>query len=315
MELGFRGLHPIANLIFFISITVFGMLFRHPLTVAVCFIAALVYYIRLCRKSAAKTFLCFLLPTLVAVTLINMFFSHYGATRLFGLPGGNSVTFESLFYGFLLGASAVSIMMWFFCYNETVTTDKFLHVFGRALPAAALVVSMALRLIPVYRNRLSVIADGQSGIGKGAESGKLSDRVKNGSDMISVLITWSLENAVETSDAMRSRGYGLKGRTSYSRFEWRIKDILSTVFMLLLDVVMTAGYAAKAVSCVYNPCVVINPAADLQKAYTINALNITLNPLSVSGVLTLAAFCLLAFLPLIIDLKEELKWKRLKLKI
>ena len=138
MENGFKGYHPISNLIFFLSIVVFGMLFKHPVTLAVCFIAALCYYIRLCRRAAVKSFLTFILPTLLFVLVINGLFAHYGATPLLTLPDGNKMTLEAVVYGFVSGVATVSIIMWFFCYSEVVTTDKFMCVFGKIMPAGAL---------------------------------------------------------------------------------------------------------------------------------------------------------------------------------
>ncbi|MCQ2485415.1 MAG: energy-coupling factor transporter transmembrane protein EcfT [Clostridia bacterium] len=315
MEIGFKGYHPIANLIFFASIVVFGLLFKHPVTLAVCFAAALCYYIRLCGRKVLKSFLLFLLPMLLFVLVINGLFAHYGTTPLMTLPDGNSLTFESLIYGFVLGLSTVTIIMWFFCYSEVVTADKFMFVFGRVLPAAALVFSMALRFIPLYKNRLRTIAEAQRGIGCDYKTGTVKQRIKNGGKILSILITWSLENAIETSDSMRARGYGLKGRKNYGKFRWSTKDVITALLMILLDIVMLVGYVKKSVYCIYNPYVIINPSADFGKTYFVNELNLTLNPISPLGILTLSAFTVLCFLPIIIDLREDIKWNRLKSKI
>ena len=315
MEFGFKGYHPVANLIFFGSIVVFGMLFKHPVTLAVCFFAAALCWFRLCRKTAVKSLLAFLLPMLLVVVIINGLFAHYGTTPLLTLPDGNSLTLESLIYGFVLGLLTVTIIMWFFCYNEIVTADKFMFVFGKLLPAFALVISMVLRFVPMYRNRLKIIAEAQKGIGMDSKSGTLKQKIKNGGKKISILITWSLENAVETSDSMKARGYGLKDRKNYGKFRWSAKDIIAVVIMLLLDVILTAGYASESLYCIYNPYITINPSVDFGNTYFVNELNLTLNPISPLGIITLAAFTALCFLPLIIDLKEDIKWNRLKSKI
>ncbi len=38
------------------------------------------------------------------------------------------------------------------------------------------------------------------------------------------MVTWSLENAIETADSMRARGYGLPGRTSFSIYRFDSRD-------------------------------------------------------------------------------------------
>lgn len=294
--MGFKDYHPIANLIFFASIVTFSLLFKHPVTIAVCFAAALCYYIKLCGKTAVKSFCVFLLPMLAFVLLISGFTAHYGVTPLLTLPDGNKLTLEAIVYGFILGLMTVTVIMWFFCYNEVVTADKFMFVFGRIMPAAALVASMTLRFIPMYKSRLQIIAEAQRGIGMDYKTGTLKERMKNGGKIISILITWSLENAIETSDSMRARGYGLKGRKNYGKFRWSAKDIYTVMIILMLDVILAAGYIKKSLYCEYNPY-------------------IKFSEYSMFGMISLAAFTVLCFLPLITDIKEDIKWSRLKLKI
>ncbi len=291
------------------------MMFNHPLTLAVCFVAVMCYYIKLCGRQTVKSFFGFLLPIFLLVLAINALFAHYGTTPILTLPSGNRMTFEAIVYGFVLGLSAVTVMMWFFCYNEVVTTDKFMYAFGRFLPSFALVISMALRFVPLYKNRLHIIAEAQRGIGMDYKKGTLIERVKNGGKIVSILITWSLENAVEISDSMRARGYGLSGRKSYKKFKWSMKDFVVTFIIILLDILLILGCVFKSLKCVYNPYIIINPDADFGKTYFINQLNLTLNPMSAFGIITIISFTALCFLPLIIEIREDLKWNRLQSKI
>ena len=48
-------------------------------------------------------------------------------------------------------------------------------------------------------------------MGRDVSEGSLFARIRHGLNMLSILVTWALENAIETSDSMRSRGYGLRG--------------------------------------------------------------------------------------------------------
>lgn len=315
MENGFKGYHPVANIIYFVSIVVFGMLFRHPVTLTACFFAALFYYFRLCKKAAVKSFLFFLMPMLLGVLIINGLFSHYGTTPLTALPDGNQMTLEAIVYGFVLGVATVSVIMWFFCYSEVVSVDKFMCVFGKFLPTGALIISMILRFIPMYRRRLHIIAEAQRGVGKDYKQGNIFERIKNGGKIISILVTWSLENAIETADSMKARGYGAAHRKNYNKFIFRKSDAVSIIVMIIIDIVLAAGYINKSIYCVYNPYTVINPSADFGNTYYINELHLTINPVSVFGIITLSAFVILSFMPIIIDLKEEIIWKIKKSKM
>lgn len=315
MRNGFKDFHPVSNLIFFLSVIVFGMLFRHPVTITACFFCALLWYIMLCGRDAVKSFFTFIVPMLVFVIIIGGLTAHYGETQLLTLPGGKPLTLEALIYGFVLGVAAVSVIMWFFCWNEVITADKFMHIFGKLLPAAALVISMALRFVPMYKNRLRAITEAQKGIGMDFKSGSFTQRIKNGVKTISILITWSLENAVETSDAMRARGYGLSSRKNYGKYRFGKRDSVFCISAAVLDIIMAVGYFQQALMCSYNPSIVINPASDGKSAVFIDALHLTLNPVAPLGAAAMAAFILMCALPLLIEIREALKWNRLKLKI
>ncbi len=315
MNMGFKGCHPTVNLLFYISVLAFGMLFSHPVCLAVSLTASLIYHIKLNGRKAARSFACFLLPMLFAVILINTFFNHYGITVLATFPWGNSLTFESIVNGFVTGVVVVSVILWFFTYNEVVTADKFMYVFGKRIPGIALIISMALRFVPMYRVRLREIADAQRGIGKDYRQGNIITRVKNAGNIIVILVTWALENAIETSDSMRARGYGAGKRKTYSRFVWQPSDTVILTALILIDIILIFGSVFGSLECIYNPQVIINPSADFGTTYIINELNIKINPLDFLGYLSLLAYTLLMFLPIIIDVKEDLKWHKLKSKI
>lgn len=315
MNSGFKGYHPFVNVIFFVSVIAFGMFFKHPVCLAVSFVASSVYYLKISGSIGRKTLLKFLLPMLLVVVIINSFFNHYGVTTFFMLPSGNAFTFEALCSALASGLMVVSVTEWFFCSNEIVTDDKFMHVFGRILPKGALVLSMALRFVPLYRQRYREISQARKGIGLSAQSRSPVAKIKIVCRDIGVLISRSLENAIETADSMKARGYGTGKRTYYSRFRITASDIVALIIILVADIFVAVGALGGKAYSIYNPYVVINQPTQSGAYYFINELNLTVNPLTASGIAMLAAYTLLCFLPLIIDLREDVKWNRLKSKI
>lgn len=314
MSSGFKGYHPLVNVLFFISIIAFGMLLRHPVYLVISFISSTAYYLKLSGKDGRKTVFRFLLPMLLFVVIINSFFNHYGVTTLFILPSGNNFTFEALVMGIVSGITVVSVIQWFFCCNEVVTEDKFMHIFGRILPKGALVVSMILRFVPLYRRRYKEISQARKCIGLNGTNSFIC-KMKNTFKNIGILVSWSFENAIETADSMKARGYGLKGRTYYSRFQWQTGDTLALILLVLFDALIIFGLVSNSAYCIYNPYVIINQPSEIGTTYIINELNLTINPFSFLSIVSLIAFTLLCFLPLTIDLKEDIKWHRLQSKI
>lgn len=314
MSSGFKGYHPLVNVLFFISIIAFGMLLRHPVYLVISFISSTAYYLKLSGKDGRKTVFRFLLPMLLFVVIINSFFNHYGVTTLFILPSGNNFTFEALVMGIVSGITVVSVIQWFFCCNEVVTEDKFMHIFGRILPKGALVVSIILRFVPLYRRRYKEILQARKCMGLNGTDSFIC-KMKNTFKNIGILVSWSFENAIETADSMKARGYGLKGRTYYSRFQWQTGDTLALILLVLFDALIIFGLVSNSAYCIYNPYVIINQPSEIGTTYIINELNLTINPFSFLSIVSLIAFTLLCFLPLTIDLKEDIKWHRLQSKI
>lgn len=314
MNSGFKGYHPLVNVLFFISIIAFGMLLRHPVYLVISFISSTAYYLKLSGKDGRKTVFRFLLPMLLFVVIINSFFNHYGVTTLFILPSGNNFTFEALVMGIVSGITVVSVIQWFFCCNEVVTEDKFMHIFGRILPKGALVVSMILRFVPLYRRRYKEISQARKSMGLNGTDSFIC-KMKNTFKNIGILVSWSFENAIETADSMKARGYGLKGRTYYSRFQWHTGDTLALILLVLFDALIIFGLVSNSAYCIYNPYVIINQPSEIGTTYIINELNLTINPFGFLSIISLIAFTLLCFLPLTIDLKEDIKWHRLQSKI
>ena len=146
-----------------------------------------------------------------------------------------------------------------------------------------------------FRREKFVPRGGPDG-GNGGDGGNVLARAKTGIQILSIVTTWALENAVETADSMRSRGYGLRGRTAYSiyRFTARDKGLLAALCALLA--LLLAGMATGVVAARYFP------------SYKASANG----PL---GMLFYAAFALVCFLPLILNVREDLTWRYLRSKI
>lgn len=110
----------------------------------------------------------------------------------------------------------VSVLNWFSCYQVVMTSDKFIYLFGKAIPAMSLILSMVLRFVPKFKNQIVKISNAQKCIGRDVTNGNMLMKAKHGMKILSIMTTWALENSVETADSMKSRGYGLRGRNNFS---------------------------------------------------------------------------------------------------
>ena len=127
----FSRCHPVLNFFYFGVVLVFTMFNQHPVFLGISYIAALSYSFILngVKKTMKQSFL-FTLPGLLIVALLNPMFNHYGVTMLYYIESsGNWVTLEALVYGVVLGAVMFVVIQWFSCYNQIMTSDKFVYLF------------------------------------------------------------------------------------------------------------------------------------------------------------------------------------------
>ena len=227
----FAAYHPLVNLVYFILVLTFSMFFMHPVCLFISLTGAVSYGMVLKGRKAAAFAIKGMLPVLLLTALINPAFNHQGVTLLRYLPGGNPLTLESILYGLAAGMMLAAVMMWFLCLTEVFTTDKFVYLFGKVLPSLSLVLSMTLRFVPRFKEQLDRIWEAQKGIGRDFSEGSILQRARNGIKILSILITWAMENGIETADSMHSRGYGLKGRTAFSIYRFTKRDLAALCFL------------------------------------------------------------------------------------
>lgn len=292
----FSACHPILNFGFFIVVMLFTMCFLQPFYLGLSFLAAFCYSIYLNGKRGIKFNLLIALPMLILATVLNPLFNHEGMTILCYFSNGNPLTLESIIYGLASATMFVAVILWFSCYNAIMTSDKFIYLFGRVIPSVSLVFSMVLRFVPKFKAQAKIIANGQKCIGRDPMQGTLKQRIHNGVRLLSILTTWALENGIETADSMRSRGYGLKGRTSFSIFRFDTRDKILTIITVAMLIITFIPIAMGTVYVYYYPI-------------------FQLNGNTAFAVLNYVAFGLLCFLPMLLDIVEDLKWRVLKSKI
>ena len=233
--------NPIAIFMHFMLTIIIAMFIQNPIILLLALFGSILYYAVTFRKISAKM-LTFWGLLFLLISLINPIFSHKGETVLLFI-NGKAITLEALFYGINNGIMILSIMIWFLVFSEIMTSDKVMYIFGKFSPRLALLVSMSLRYIPLYRQRAGIINNAQKTMGLYKES-NIIDNVKGGIRVTSSLITWSLETSVDTADSFAARGGELKHRSSFSLFKFRKND---TVLIIISIVLFSAVISAQAV--------------------------------------------------------------------
>ncbi|MBQ9097599.1 MAG: energy-coupling factor transporter transmembrane protein EcfT [Clostridia bacterium] len=292
----FKTYHPIVNLVYFIFAIGFSCFFMHPVCLGISLLSGFIYSVILKGKKQVKTNLIYMLPMLLMMALINPAFNHEGVTILMYFPNGNPLTLESIVYGLCAAAMIISVICHFSCYNEIMTSDKIVYLFGKIFPAMSLIITMTFRFVPKFVSQLKVVLNAQRCMGRDISSGSIIKRARNGLNILGVMTTWALENAIETADSMKSRGYGMPGRTAFSIFTFDKRDKTALICILLLGIYTLVGNLMGGMYFRYFPSM---KAADI----------------SPFGISLFVSYLLLMVYPIIIEIWEVRKWKASRSKI
>lgn len=288
----FSDYHPFINFLYFTLVIGFSLVLAHPLAQGIALVCAIAYSVSATGKKSVLFLLRYCLPMVLLTAFINPAFNHEGTTTLLYFSNGNPLTLESILYGFSAGAMLVTLLLWFTSFNRVMTSDKFIYLFGKVIPALSLVLSMSLRFVPKFKTQMATVAEAQRSIGRDVSSGTLWSRTKTAIVIFSIMITWALENAIETADSMKSRGYGLKGRSAFSIYRFDERDKYTCIWFSFCGAFLLVGTMLMAFGFRYFP-------------------NIRYAPLDMTTIPFYGVYFALCITPVILNWKEERKWKTL----
>ena len=253
----FDSYHPAINFIFFAAAITCTIWFDHPVFLAISYVAAILYSVKLNGKRGL-IFDLVLIPLMVLYVLWYSYYTHFGVTVLGQNFFGNDMTLESIVYGFVIAVTVAAVSMWMSCFFAVVSSDKVVYLFGRISPKLSLFLSILLRSVPRIKQTARRIEISQEGVGKGYRQGNIGRRFLNLVRLISILITWTLENFIESTQSMKSRGYSLRGRTAFSIYRFDNRDRSFVVILFLCLTLMTMAILLDQVTILYDPEIIFN---------------------------------------------------------
>lgn len=278
--------HPVVAALYFASLLIFTMAVIQPVYIALSLLGALSLNLFFNGWRRMIRGLLWQIPLIVVITLINPLFSSIGTTEVLRL-GARAFYLESFIYGACFGALLVAVLLWFLNASIVLSSDKVTSLLGSRMPTLSLMISMMLRLVPQLLRQakeINTIQEINTPCRESGRQARLAARVRQSS----VLMSWSMENSLDTADAMRARGWGsTKKRTTYQHHHFKMRDgVLLAVLIIFL---------------ILNTLLAIVAVSQFEFYPTISTLVLWW------GYIPYAAF---AFLPLIIQGFEGLRWRR-----
>ena len=286
----FSGFHPAVNLAFFAAALGMTMFLQQPVYLLISMVSGCAYLTYLQGRKGIRQQVGYLVPILVMMAVMNPLFNHEGVTVLLYLPNDNPVTLEAVCFGLASAAMMGASIVWFNCCNTVFTSDKIIFLFGRVIPALSLLISMTLRFVPRFKNFLQSVLRTQRAMHAPENT---REKLQQALVAFSATVSWAMEQSIVSADSMKSRGYGIRGRTAFSIYLFEKRDAAAIALLVLLcagaAVPSAAGYTAWA----YYPSLT----------------GTLLGPAQIFAYLCYGGMC---NLPLIIDLTEDRKWNSLR---
>ena len=289
----FSGFHPIVNLLFFTAALLLTMFIQHPVYLLISMFSGCAYLSYLSGRKGMLRQVGYLVPILAMMAVMNPLFNHEGVTVLWYLPNDNPITLEAIIFGLASAVMMGSSIVWFNCCNTVFTSDKIIYLFGRVIPAMSLLISMTLRFVPRFKNFLQSVIRTQRAMHK-PENNK--EKLQQAMSAFSATVSWAMEQSIVSADSMKSRGYGIQGRTAFSIFLFEKRDGAALVILAMLFAGAVLPFVTGHAAWTYYPSL----SGQL------------IGPIQLMAYLCSGAMYLL---PLIIDLLEDHKWNSLRSKI
>lgn len=289
--MSFSELNPAVYTLYFLAVVTPSMFSGNPVISTISLLFSFLY--SLTFRQDGKRY-AFYLAFFVVYAAVNPIISHNGKTVLF-FANDTPITLEAALYGLFAAVMIIAVLLWFSSFSRVMTSDRLLYVTGRLSPKLSLVISMAIRFIPLFGRRRAEARDAARTQGYYLD-GNIIDTIRCELHVFSVLVTWSLENGIRTSDSMEARGFGVCRRTSSVRFDFRKSDAAALIFTAALTLPTAAALASGELDFSFYP--EISYAA--------------LSPISTAAYISYAA---LAAAPCVCEILWRLKWRYLTSKI
>ncbi len=286
----FSEYNPIAVTVWFFSVTGIAMFSSYPLLMVMSLLGGVIFFTLRNGLSHGKEHVFFWV-LFVILALANPLVSHNGRTVLF-VMNHNPVTLEATLYGLNSAAMIIGVLYWFRSFTQIMTSEKLLYVTGVLSPKLSLILSLALRFVPLFSRQSAKINNAQRAMGLYKDDNIIDD-IKGRSRVFSILVTWALENGIITADSMEARGFGTHRRTQLRRFGFRRADTALLIASLALLGITAAAVGSGSLNFSFYPSISAKSPDKL-------------------GIAGLIAYGALILLPIIIETEVSLRWKYLR---
>lgn len=237
----FSKLHPAVILLYYSLAVFFIIFYSHPLVTGLAGGVVFISYVSFAGiKKGGRRFLGSM-GVMAACLIMNPLLNHRGVTLLFML-GDSRITLEAVLYGVNMALILLASFFLFAGFSHYMRAEKIMTLFGKRFPSFSLLFSMILRFVPKV----------------GKDYREMTNIHGNKPAVWSALIGLSMEESLERSLSMKSRGYGSGKRSSYYGKRFTRRDVAVLIFFLLIGVQSIGFYLYSGMEARFFPDVEIS---------------------------------------------------------
>lgn len=236
--------HPLSIIFCFGLFFIQVLFYKQPIYVANLFLFSIVLAV-LIEPEQFKKNIGFYLLMGAAVVLINPLINRMGTSVLLEFRG-HKITLESLCYGLFSGSALITVLLLFVSLNKILPPERLAVYFFRSAPKMSLILTMALRFIPLLQKQILEVK--QTLICRGLFVGEknLIERFKENILLLKIVLFCGLEDSIYLAASMECRGYGRGKRSVYNTYKYGIADlylfIISLIQLFLLVLAIKNGF-------------------------------------------------------------------------
>ncbi|ADL07130.1 energy-coupling factor transporter transmembrane component T [Thermosediminibacter oceani] len=243
-----QSLHPLSALVYIAVLLTLALMFNHPLYLLGLLSITVAAVKAVDGFDAWKTFLKVSLGATFVIIIVNAVTVRAGQTVLWRGPyipvfGRLNVSLEAVLFGAVMGLRLLLIMSIFCLYNFMIHPDRVLDMLSRFSSKSGLVLSLAARMFPAMVSRLDGIREVLTARGVDFNAGTLKEKMAKYAVLMKILLLTSLEDSMETAQAMYARAFGSGRRSYYVRENLRPRD--TACLAASLAALATAAYGLE----------------------------------------------------------------------
>lgn len=240
MARGIKSLHPIIVFLYYLAMMIWIIIIDQPLFLITSLLVLLLLNVMLDSGNKLVSWWKVMAVMSLFILIATPLFNRRGEIVLFYLFN-NPVVLESVVLGVQITLQFITLLLLVITLPYMLPTNHFIYLFARVSTQWSLLIMLGIRFIPALKNQINQMQEIQRQKSSQVTQASWLDKVKVRMQLLKMLLSNALEDAMHVADSMTARGYSYGDRTYYHDFHFQSQDLFSLVLLLLSNLILIFG--------------------------------------------------------------------------